>query len=1822
MDCINRETPEFKAVEKKYGTELGSKLIRTWTDVNPNKGTPSVSDLRDFLNTDKNNARINLLDALQIDPYINEDIISTILQGIIRKSGDNFYVTRGMTTSEVTNELTYKSIFEPNMTILRKIQKDYPGLIDLKMDDRRKNLVKVSINPNEITTEEAKRRDLKFPDNISESNVKNWLQQKGFIKEDGTVLNEVGLLEIGKREIKDRGLHQQYRGNPFSIHPETSKVFFNSKYFNDIGLKIKNVPRPFPNSMTESQVAEAREMDMIERDIMNEDGFGGIDEFTTEDFSLENPNDVNYSQQTFDRLDGKNELPNEPSNFREWREIRIATLEQLNNNKSSLIKRGAEKKDLEPLTKSIKAIENEIENFDPNDIENVLGHVFNEITELDNILNRQIDGDVESAMELENSNVRSRIMKLRDSFAYIEDMSDTKEFSPTSISFNRGFSQEEIDRVTVKIGRLHEKYEGSLDKILFNVIKNTDHVTDMKNNEDFTQEKYDIFVQRIRDILSGSDLDGVQDPNSWFKSNLYGAKSYGDVLSSLLSTERDVASNTEAGITKDLKRSVNDSWLKIIENRGKTDSNGEYITDKLFQKNEFGQRTSTLVNMYNPAYYSNIGMKGIGEYRKAFFLTPNKTQNYKQWMKFEKSNFDYIDLSKISSFAEKHKDSEDFKGAFIHSSETMSEYEKLMREQMGDTTFEVALETQLEGISNFLSDTFSSDHERHHKNPVKFVNNFYSETFDRSDPTTFDFLVPIKSYVSPIPKLSKSDEFYNNQFKTLENEIGEGFREFYKSSLKLINYTKDAVDSEAALMGQRSNYNFNDILQITEHYRTETARDFGIFGSIYANVRQERKEVGDTFVSASFQNNVIRTLSDMNLNTHLGATGSSLSTNARAAFMGKSHAELVKLAQKEKLTIPDKYLADDLYSKNKLADALVRQVFNKNLTLDPRKGILRGASLAESINTRRKVWGLAQIIEDFNRTRERGEESKFMRVWNQQQLSEEGFLNNAGFISKLERSTLGPLLGKRLGEYDKNIKSLIQERQFENRENPRNFDYDFSFEGFDIRKDSEGGYIKIDRETGKYEPIELSEVSKLYEKYTDNIIDNLGEQRTIGGFMGGMISNFRKAKLSLNPSSGITNREAGYVQNNQLAASGLHGLNTDQLYTARKFLAGARLSNTIEYVPALANVLGLKNKKRVKQWKALENLVDDLKLQENIIDDLDMGSGLILKRGAWKGFLSDFAVNNAEFHNQMELLVAMMMNVKLEVADGDTQMPARDKNGDTITEPFFNKEEMELPFDPDTMKLKSKYRTKNNIRNWEEFEKDNEGRSKHTNLVMNFTVAKHKGHGNYNQGDSMALEGSITGKSLVVFQKWFFENYRNEWGKASINYSTGEINEEGRKRHLLKHPATFVAYMMGQNVLSSNSFVSKSIAVATALWGTAVVLNPIAAGMMVASTVLLPYIAVYGKDSLKFKRNINKIYHNIAARAGVKRKEQLKQAVEESKLAGSFLLEVALRTLKSSMTMGTGRLIGPQLTSEKLKKISGAEKTDKDGNKVLSYSKMNSNLTLKQRRIISESAQQLADKFTMVLKYGVLTYMVKTILLSFIGDDQDEDEKFAKIEEYNKVIYFLINKQKQITSEIETHTDPTAIVDMYQLRIFYESTARDLSDLTSFSDYADGKISMSEFFSKTGRSVSQLSGLPVPVSDLIFNQELKTFTSDRVYTGENSMNPMEKHAVRMGSPEKFLEKDVKTKRSRFHRVLKPILIENLNKALGENKDKLTTEEKEKIARKTIQDIYKIEGLSERYNKVDYEELNGRNWIKMRSKYENVVPKVNMKDIKKSRNKKK
>jgi len=1360
--------------------------------------------------------------------------------------------------------------------------------------------------------------------------------------------------------------------------------------------------------------------------------------------------------------------PEDPANFAEWVSLRKTLLKDLKDRRKYKMSQKASKEELHQINLSIFYLEKELSEVDEESVYVIHSQVIGEINNLHKLIEMASDDNINpilAANTFDNNKVFDRIKDLK---TILNSASDSE--GETYVNFEKGLKESELLSLKGALGRLEDNFNASLNKIIANIALNNEFMVQLKeniNNSTNEEKKAELvkLEEVVQALLDSENKEFNIDGESGITEYIFGARSYDSLLAEVVIIIRDLNQTKESGQTLSARRVLEKSYEKLVNKKSIFKGKEIFFMDKVWAKDEFGQKLPYLISPFSKIFHQR--KKQLEIFEEDFTLAEKDSEEqidaYKNWMENMASMGDFLEPYRLPVFAKAYRNHPDFKEFFTYTDQEMAEYEAEMIQKLGKVAYEMEVKNIQRGIDNFEMDGFLNKLDKDNKNPFRFINHFYTEEYINYDERG-EYVLP--TYTSLIPRVG-NDTLYNEDFKNLEQEGGQDFADFYSSASELLIYSNQIFEAEGIKV------DLHHIINMQDNFNREIVNQTGAYeGKIFGPLLNAGKNIiriagatGKSLVSAWYEGGHEKDPTDReHIKTHYNDYGNREYSELRKAYERKEVNDLLDMLEERGLKLPKKYLKEiekyntppvedpskteeeneailKRFTRNKnrslnkirgiLSEAIARNDINKSSSLDLFKRISYATTLAESIATRSNTIGTLELVKTYAKSEKVNAVnfSKYITTWEANNIIQPGSLTHTK-LGKLESYQIPlPKWAKQYSEAEKLLRKVWEEE----RKNIESEDIiNFTDDKGDIYETrTEEGKLNYYLLTGGVEKrLKLEEIQKKYEEYLEYKINNLGNTITPGRIIGGLLWNMYKHYMYLKALGGFNNRNQGKMQNNQAAAAGIYGFTPDNLYNARVFITGMGTNKLLgypgsvitKYIPS-ASKYGTKNIKRVQQWEILFHIATNMGLLSNVVQDVSGGDGKDVSLGSgaldkWKEFAGDYAMNIPEMKNQMELLVAMMQNYTIKGVD---------ENGNEVETPLFDPKTMTFPFDPQTMKLKPPFDTPENKLNWENFKPDQNGKSPQDVLIQSYQSTRDKLHGNYRTTDKVAIQSTFAGRGVSAFMKWFYENANNQYGTKKVSLTTASVNVKGRK------------IVIGQKfpVLATHLFLN-NVGLVTTASGTIGAITAAASGASlvgITAGAILSFPVFAGITTAGF------IFYRMRS-ANIERT----YAKADLSLALQYAKEIALRTLKStanSVTLGQARNV--LYSEESIKKWT---KSNRELYK-------DRNLSFKERQIMSESAQEIADKYNIYIQTAMagiaLKFMFSLLVALNGGEDEEELKKLSAtereekkfkhlqlLERYEGTYKYFLNVRNNLAGDATKWTNPAAFADTASTLVFFE----------------------------------------------------------------------------------------------------------------------------------------------------------------------------------------
>jgi hypothetical protein len=153
MSCINKADKGYKALQSVYGDALAEAFVRGYpTNTGRSEDStfdiPTKQEVKDWLTEKKKNIPSFIKRAMELNPYMSETALKSMLKGVISKYQDAYFITTGFINSRLPsiNVEALEIIYKPNKKVMQMLQEAYPDIFKLR-ETRDPNSIIVEITP-------------------------------------------------------------------------------------------------------------------------------------------------------------------------------------------------------------------------------------------------------------------------------------------------------------------------------------------------------------------------------------------------------------------------------------------------------------------------------------------------------------------------------------------------------------------------------------------------------------------------------------------------------------------------------------------------------------------------------------------------------------------------------------------------------------------------------------------------------------------------------------------------------------------------------------------------------------------------------------------------------------------------------------------------------------------------------------------------------------------------------------------------------------------------------------------------------------------------------------------------------------------------------------------------------------------------------------------------------------------------------------------------------------------------------------------------------------------------------------------------------------------------------------------------------------------------------------------------------------------------------------------------------------------------------------------------------------------------------------------
>jgi len=1015
-----------------------------------------------------------------------------------------------------------------------------------------------------------------------------------------------------------------------------------------------------------------------------------------------------------------------------------------------------------------------------------LNKLITEEGKLQEYYNNAMDGENEKKVETLSNELDDLSHKLDviDSGS-IKNLGDRIDFLFGFITGTKYGSNENVEyaisenlELRSKVLSLMHKYNSKLNEISNKIIEeDVTYQHNVLNNIAFKRADGKIDQDKVNDLFK------VKDDINFFEKNLLGVSQTStkesitpQILKSYL--EKSMSHRTSEAIA------YKDRLLAAIE---KLEAKGITDFSFIFEKFLSGARTGNIISKYTSEY-----RRKLYNYFNMEVDNNDYASYYSKKIQWLKANADVIDFRKIKAFKDLY--GKNYPNEFIFSDQEMEEYENNLRKQLGKV-YDKEIDKVNSWIENYelTKQNYESKYEAERNNPFVFLRSYFGDS-----PTTaatfngtggISSIFPNLNNIVFVPRKTFT-EGYDFNGEEITSDTGYYNKDFDKieQSDEMFEYWSVLEDIYSQYINPTYDISGMSFAKIQKEFfeKASDAKGASKAGTLISKgIQAYREYFYEVGVGNKKDKGIVENYSDKT-KQEIKALSS--------ALKAKSVDELKSMARDLGLTIPNNITPEQLvheiasemtlrnYSSdiNKITGALIDMVALQkaredtlpvaNILLEKHKKTV-GESERERKNSIEKLEHYINKVIKNEHEHARGTEQLIGKEiktpgWIEMLLDKLGVI---GWLkNKVEKNRFFYL-------YSDSERQLLKELQSA-REKGHNSNISDSFYQDGIRYelivDENGGrYFGSykDKHTGQDKIIDVSpeQYEEAYQRNIEEKIQSLGIDLNSAGIIQGILKTIIFKGLGLNPIGGIRNRMEGKNTNLIMDMTGYYWTKGNIRY-AHNFLAFA---NMLHIMP---DRISPQHMGRYKQLKIFRSLVEKMRIVQDRKNPLERN--IEQSKFSMEKYTNVFswAVDNPEFKNQGSVVLAILMDTKIENNKGEL-VPIFDGSKFTVFEETKD----------GSLRLKEEFRSEENIRNWENMEVGfNEDDNNQFFLTRNkMKTAISRTQGNYDDMDTILASRTTWGQVLMMFKKWMPEHFMQRFASGeNFDLFTGKKQMMGRYR--------------------------------------------------------------------------------------------------------------------------------------------------------------------------------------------------------------------------------------------------------------------------------------------------------------------------------------------------------------------------------------------------------------------------------------------------------
>lgn len=269
--CVVKTTPGFKKLAALYGEDLATAITIGYSvSVKKISGDqdlyyPTKAEIKDYYRQNKTKVYNQVVNALSLNPYLSEDAILSLLSGVAARHKGSIYVIKGthQPGSIVHQKEAEEIIYKPNLSIMEKLQEDFPNIFKVLASSSNETTRVIKITPiamrDTVTTKERAELLDDFNQRFrEEQSIMKDLKTKEIAQKLGEKFSKA--FGIENRMISAEEAYDILKDTQTPYMGEAAFFFNNTVYFVDGVLRVESVLHEYGHPLIKGIALQNRKL--------------------------------------------------------------------------------------------------------------------------------------------------------------------------------------------------------------------------------------------------------------------------------------------------------------------------------------------------------------------------------------------------------------------------------------------------------------------------------------------------------------------------------------------------------------------------------------------------------------------------------------------------------------------------------------------------------------------------------------------------------------------------------------------------------------------------------------------------------------------------------------------------------------------------------------------------------------------------------------------------------------------------------------------------------------------------------------------------------------------------------------------------------------------------------------------------------------------------------------------------------------------------------------------------------------------------------------------------------------------------------------------------------------------------------------------------------------------------------------------------------------------------------------------------------------------------------------------------------------------------